>query len=111
MFYTPSLKILHKNSFGNIAKCKCCNDLQVTLGNIIFSLTEEEFLDLDIFFDEIRRDFDLITNNETRTREYIIKFNFKDLVLAFSHKELQDTIELINYSSILLEVNKTIDIF
>ncbi len=100
------MKILHHNDFGNIAKCKCCNDLQLTLGNVLIPFTEEEYVEFDEFFNEIREDFKDEVKTKSKKREYIIRTNKDDLILVFSYQELKDTIELLNYSTLMLAVNK-----
>ncbi len=100
------MKILHENDFGNIAKCHCCQELQLSLGNVILTFSEEEYLQFDNFFNEIREDFATEKPTPNEHRKYVVTTNHKELVLAFSYKELQDTIELLNFSTIMLSVNK-----
>ena len=100
------MKILHHNDFGNIAKCSCCSDLQLTLGNVLVAFTEEEYAEFDEFFNEIREDFKSEVKTKSKKREYIIRTNKDDLILVFSYKELKETIELLNFSTIMLAVNK-----
>jgi hypothetical protein len=101
-----AMRILHNNNFGNIAKCTCCNDLQLTLGNVLISFTEEEYLDFDLFFDEVRIDFKNEIEKGDYNKDYVIRTNKDNLTLLFSYQELKDTIELLNFSTLMLVVNK-----
>jgi len=103
---TTTMKVLHHNDFGNIAKCKCCQDLQLSLGNIIFTFSEEEYYEFDSFFNEIREYFDTEKRDENCSRKYVIVTNHKGIILSLSYQELYHTIELLNFSTIMLSVNK-----
>ena len=100
-----SMKVLHENNFGYIAKCKCCSDLQLNLGNVIVTFSTKEYADFDLFFNEIREDFSLEIEDGS-SRKYIIRTNLNNLVLSLSYQELQDTIEILNFSNIMLSVNQ-----
>lgn len=101
-----SIKILHKNNFGNIAECRCCKELQLSLGNVILTFSEEEYIQFDNFFDEIREDFATEKPTQNNQKKYVIVTNYKGLVLSLSYRELYDTIELLNFSTIMLSINK-----
>lgn len=101
-----TMTILHENDFGNIAKCTCCEELQLTLGNVIICFSEEEYADFDTFFDEIRNDFKKEILTKSKFKKYVIRTNRDGLILNFSYKELKQTIELLNFSTIMLSVNK-----
>lgn len=103
---TKSMEILHENDFGYISKCNCCDDLQLNFGNVIISLSEEEYLEFDTFFNEIRKDFNIEKEDVGFNRKYIIHSNLNGLTLSFSNKELQKTIELLNFSTLMLSVNE-----
>jgi hypothetical protein len=45
-----SLNVLHQNSFGHIAKCRCYQEIQICLGNVILTFSEQEYLEFDAFF-------------------------------------------------------------
>lgn len=101
-----TMTVLHENSFGNISKCSCCDELQLTLGNVIICFSEEEYADFDIFFNEIREDFKKENRTKSKSKKYVIRTNQNGLILNFSYKELKQTIELLNFSTIMLSVNK-----
>lgn len=105
-----TMKILHENDFGNVAKCKCCNDLQLSLGNILLTFSEEEYFLFDSFFDEIRQDFATEKPTNNCNRKYVIVTNHKGLVFSLSYRELSKTIELLNFSSMMLSVNKLMSV-
>jgi len=111
MKHPNSVTLLHENNFGYIAKCNCCTEIKVSLGNIILSLTEQEFRDFDTFFDKIRIDFEKDKKNKDgqNNRRYYIKTYFNELILSFSYQELSETIELLNFSNIMLSVNKQME--
>lgn len=101
-----TMKILHENEFGNIAKCRCCKELQLSFGNVILTFSEEEYIQFDSFFNEIREDFETERPTNNCSRKYVVVTNHKGLVLSLSYRELSSAIELLNYSSIMLSVNK-----
>jgi hypothetical protein len=105
---TTTMKVLHHNDFGNIAKCKCCQDLQISLGNLILTFSEEEYYEFDSFFNEIREYVEGEKSNENCSRKYVIVTNKKGITLSLSYQELFNTIELLNFSTIMLSVNKLI---
>ena len=49
-----NLYILHENKFGYIAKCFCCNQIQVSLGNTVFNFSKKEYEEFDSYLNEIR---------------------------------------------------------
>jgi len=103
---TTTMNVLHHNRFGNIAKCECCQDLQLSLGNVILTFSEEEYYEFDSFFNEIREDFETEKPNENCSKKYVIVTNHKGIILSLSFQELFNTIELLNFSTIMLSVNK-----
>ena len=100
-----SMNILHENTFGHVARCSCCDDIQLNLGTIIFHLSVKEYVEFDTFFNEIRKDLFSCKSNELNTGKYIIRTNHNNMILSFSYQELKDTIELLNFSNIMLSVN------
>ncbi|MCB9359743.1 MAG: hypothetical protein H6587_11010 [Flavobacteriales bacterium] len=100
------MKILHENEFGNIAKCKCCQELQLSLGSVIITFSEKEYMNFDNFFDEIRKDFAIEKPSESKQKKYVVVTNHKGLVLSFTYQELYNTIELLNFSTLMLSVNQ-----
>ena len=105
-----TMKILHENEFGNIAKCRCCQELQLSLGNVLLTFSEEEYIQFDSFFNEIREDFATEKPTNNCNRKYVVVTNHQGLVLSFSYRELWNTIELLNFSSIMLSVNKLMSV-
>ena len=105
-----TMKILHENEFGNIAKCRCCQELQLSLGNVLLTFSEKEYIQFDSFFNEIREDFATEKPTNNCNRKYVVVTNHKDLVLSLSYQELWNTIELLNFSTIMLSVNKLMTI-
>ena len=77
----------------------------MNLGNVIVTFSAEEYADFDLFFNEIREDFSLEIEDGS-SRKYIIRTNLNELVLSLSYQELKDTIELLNFSNIMLSVNQ-----
>jgi hypothetical protein len=102
------MNVLHYNDFGNIAKCNCCKDLQLSLGNIIFNFSAEEYSEFDRFFNDVRVDFALEKPTKNCNRKYVIVTNHKEIILHLSYQELFNTIELLNFSTLMLSVNKLI---
>jgi hypothetical protein len=104
------MKILHENNFGHIAKCQCCEELQLNLGNVLLTFSEEEYLQFDNFFDEIRTDIFTDTSYINPNRKYVVVTNYKGVVLSLTHTELVNTIELLNFSTMMISVNKLMNI-
>jgi len=102
------VKTIHKNEFGNLSKCSCCNEIQLSLGNVILTFSEEEYLEFDLFFDEIRRDVEALESNGKQSTKYIIRTNRQGVTLSLSHQELKKTIELLDFSKIIWTVNQLI---
>ncbi len=100
------MDVLHENDFGRIAKCKCCSEIQVQLGNVIFILSEEEYLDFSSFFEKIALDFEIKKHIDKSSQQYLVKTYVHDLILSFKRKELEKTIELIRFSDCMLSVKK-----
>tara|TARA_B100000809_G_scaffold46543_1_gene40950 strand:- start:5301 stop:5642 length:342 start_codon:yes stop_codon:yes gene_type:complete len=100
-----TMKILHENNFGHVAKCPCCEEFQLILGNVLLTFSENDYLQFDNFFDEIRAD---IVTEKPRTnskRKYVIVTNYNGLVLSLTYSELLKTMELLNFSTMMISVN------
>ena len=108
MLHSKSMKLLHKNYFGYVAKCKCCKDIQLGLGNVILTFTEQDYFDFGSFFDEIRENYKAIEDKNNFKKKYIISTGYNGVILSLSYKELEYTIELLNFSNIMLFVNSVI---
>lgn len=106
MSHNNSINIIHENSFGHIAKCKCCDDIQIKFGNAILSFDENEFREFNSFFNEIRKDFELEV--EDTKSEYFVRTYLCGLTLSFTYYELQQAIELLALSNIMISVSKLI---
>lgn len=104
------MKILHKNNFGYIAKCKCCEELQLNLGNVLLTFSETEYLEFDNFFDEIREDMITEKSCKNSNRKYIVVTNCSGVVLSLTYSELLNTIELLNFSTIMISVSKLMNV-
>ena len=98
------MKVLHKNSLGYVAKCTCCDDIQIKFGNAILSFTNEEYKDFDSFFDAIKEDFELEPRDFKC--DYLVNTEIDGLILSFSYSELCQAIELMNFSNVILSCNK-----
>ena len=55
---SDTLKTLHQNSFGVVAICKCCNEIQIRFGTTILNFSIKEFYIFNKTFDEVRILFD-----------------------------------------------------
>jgi len=102
--------VLHHNFFGNISKCNCCNNLQLTIGNVIIPLTEEEYFEFDEFFDEVREDFKTEKKTNSKRKEYVVRTSVDNLILVFSYQELRATLELLTFATLMLTVNKLTEV-
>ena len=98
------MKVLHQNSLGYIAKCKCCDDIQIKFGNAILSFTNDEYKDFDMFFDAIKQDFELEPRDFKC--DYLVNTDIDGLILSFTYSELSQAIELMNFSNVILSCNK-----
>ena len=100
-----TLKILHKNSFGIVAMCKCCNEIQVRFGTTIINFSINDFYTFNKTFDEVRVLFD-----EGRIKDSSEKISFKTnlegLSIHLTISQLKRVIELMDYSFILLYVSE-----
>lgn len=108
MINQKTMKILHENDFGHIAKCPCCEELQVALGNVLLTFSESDYLQFDNFFDEIRADIvteKLSKNSKNSKRKYVIVTNYNGLVLSLTYPELLNTMELLNFSTMIIFIN------
>ena len=101
-----TMNILHENNFGKIATCSCCGDMQVTLGNINFTFTKEEYVDFDSSFNQIR--ILVGKKEEMKNRIYIVLTNREGVALKLSYKELKSTIELLNLSNLIMMADELI---
>ena len=99
-----SMNVLHENQFGYVAKCICCDDFQIKFGNIIIPFNEKEFREFDLFFEEVRQDFEYEV--EDATSEYFIKTYLDGLTFSFSYRQLVHAIELLDFSKVMMSVNK-----
>ena len=100
-----TMKILHENSFGHIAKCPCCEEFQLILGNVLLTFSENDYLQFDNFFDEIRADIVTEKPSTNSKRKYVIVTNYNGLVLSLTYPELLNTMELLNFSTMMISVN------
>lgn len=99
-----SINIIHKNDFGYIATCKCCNHLQLNLGNVILTLNKNEYTKIEQVIAEVKT----LHGNDDFNGKYMIRVNEEDFILSFNQKELNQTIELFELSRILFSANQLI---
>ena len=104
------MKVLHENKFGHIARCQCCQELQIKLGNVVLSFSDDQYSQFDNFFNEIREDIFTEKLCFKKNRRYVVVTNYKGVVLSLTHTELLDTIELLNFSTMMISVNEIMDL-
>jgi|TARA_R110000782_G_scaffold237188_1_gene323368 predicted N-acyltransferase len=97
-----NLYILHENKFGYIAKCFCCNQIQVSLGNTVFNFSKKEYEEFDSYLNEIRATH---IKSLSKNQKYIIRTNKEGVAITVTNNELLAIVELLNFANILLEVS------
>jgi len=102
MIYSQTLEVLHENNFGHIAKCKCCGEIQVGLGNALLTFSEKEFQEFDYFFNDIRA---YITSSNPDDRKFTIQTKSKGVNLYLSYLELVNAVDLLDNAKIMMMVN------
>ncbi|NQY67052.1 MAG: hypothetical protein HRT72_04930 [Flavobacteriales bacterium] len=98
------VEILHSNSLGSIGRCMCCNDLRVAFGNAMISLSQNDFVDFNSFFNIAR--FCLEQNKLEDNTKYLVQTNRDELVLSFTKDEMKKSVELLDISILMLSVRK-----
>ena len=103
---SKTLNILHENEFGHIAICNCCGQYHISMGNVILTLDDTEFKEfIDYMYD--MNSYARIEKAQYN-RKFMLRFNEENVVLAFSRKEIKETLELINVSRIMIEAKSLI---
>ena len=93
---SESHTVIFKNPFGYVARCKCCRDVRLCLGNMLLSFNEEDFHDFKSSFFALNDFEDLQLHIEGKIRRYILHTSFTDLTLSLSKKEYEWTSEILN---------------
>ena len=100
------LKITHENTFGSIGICDCCHHYQFNMQHLVFVLDEQEYVQLEFLVNEA-----LIYRNSDKyssARKYMIEVNSKGLILSLTSLQLEQTLELIEMTNIVLSINQII---
>ena len=105
--------ILHQNDLGFVRICCECNEIQVVVGNIFGTLSLSEFFQLKTNMNRIHTE---IMSNEIhmgqqneRKRNIVITSPIKSVKFLFCPAELDEFVELLNLSSVVLEAKNQLN--
>lgn len=101
------LKILELNEYGYVAKCEKCNHIQIAFGNIVMTQEEKEFHEFKKFISHRYKSRQ--TENEIvcpQHKSIYLQIPNSNIKFLFNKNELEKLNELLEQSSILLEVEK-----
>ena len=102
------IELLNKNELGCVTRCSLCGDFQIGFGSLIYILTSEEF---EIFLNRINSLYDEHSESLISYGEKLyITTDSKKMILAFNMYELKLLLNLLNETSILLEVKELLNI-
>jgi len=89
-------RVIHTNAFGYVARCNCCKDLQLCLGNIVLVLGESDFVNFKRSFFQLNDSNSLRMHRAGRIERYTFLTSYSDLTLSLSTQEWRLTEDLLN---------------
>ncbi|MEM0998807.1 MAG: DUF6686 family protein [Bacteroidota bacterium] len=108
MNHSPSFQILHHNEVGYIARCSCCEDVQIELGNIATHMDVESFHNFHASLIEISHDLESSLAEAPSGQKIMLRTPVQNIYMAFTLREFAATLDLFGQASVMLEINELV---
>lgn len=92
--------VIHANQFGYVARCNCCQELQLCLGNIVLVLGTNDFANFKRCFFELNDRDSARLHRDGRIKRYSFLTSYSDLTLSLSENEYRLTEDLLNMAEL-----------
>jgi len=102
------IKIIHRNDFGWSARCSCCDEIQMLLGNIYLKFPAGELKGFIQSFQHLAHCCQVSVNRQHplyADRPYIIRTPISNLLMMFSEEEYQEALSLLEMTTHMLSVD------
>ena len=101
--------VLHENMAGFVMKCKNCDEITISFGNIISRLTQEGFINLYKSLNNILKEIDLFKVIINDKAKIVVRTPAENLLLSFNTDEFYIIIELFDQAKLALDIEKLIN--
>mgnify|MGYP007063717376 CR=1 FL=1 len=101
--------VLHENEAGFVIKCKNCDEITISFGNIITHMSEQGFINLFHAMNNIMKEIDLFKVTISDTEKIIVRTPAENLLLSFNNDEFHAIIELFDQAKLSLDITKIIN--
>jgi hypothetical protein len=101
--------VLHENESGFVIKCKNCDEITISFGNIITRMTEEGFINLYQSMKNILKEIDLFIVQINETDKILVRTPAEHLIISFKIDEFHIIIELFDQAKLSLDIAKIIN--
>ena len=98
--------ILHENAAGFVIKCKNCDEITISFGNIISHMTEQGFVNLFHAMNNIMKDLHHFIVMISESEKVIVRTPSENLLLTFEIDEFHQIIELFDQAKLSLDIIK-----
>lgn len=98
-----TLHLLHRNPMGYIARCRCCSEVQVSIGNIIAHLDLQNFLSFFRTLKAVSRDLESNSIDSPDGQKILLRTPVKSILMSFTIHEFAETLELFSQAWVLME--------
>ena len=103
-----NLKMLHDNEMGYVARCKCCSEVQMGIGNVVIHLDLGNFQRFHGTFKAIHRNNQENLLKLPNGEKIVVRTPVKNLMLSFSLEEFEQIIDLLAQAWVLMEADEMV---
>ncbi|SFT44828.1 hypothetical protein SAMN05216474_0624 [Lishizhenia tianjinensis] len=98
--------LIHENSIGSLAKCECCDKYSLRLGTVILPLSSKQMRELIYAFQDTLSSCFKHSNCKKYHQQTRVNFalNAAHMSLSLSKDEIVQSIELLEFSLLMIEV-------
>jgi len=102
------LKVIHSNPAGYIARCTCCREVQIGIGNIATHMDIENFQGFYRALQAANQSPDKKYTMTPMGEKFLMNTPVNNLYLVFTPKEFQQTLDLFAQAWVVLEASERI---
>lgn len=103
-FFHSNLEIIHINDIGFIGKCKCCNEIQFSIGNIVSFISESTFHILHSTLRTIAQDIEANSMYLPHGKRIMLKTPVHNIMLSLTSAELFEVLDLFSKADIHIKL-------
>ena len=100
--------LLHSTERGCVTKCTCCNEIQLTFGNIFTWMKVDNFILFVDGLNEINEDYCQPNFREDKLGRVFQNTLVENMKLMFSKDELTEFLALVNMACLSIQASKII---